>query len=360
MTVEQCWQPVPGGSGTYIRSLGRALRPDVDLRGVAARHSGPPPEDWTLDFPVTHLPLPRVALYESWQRLGRPRVERASGPVDVVHATTWAVPPRTVPLVVTVHDLAFLHEPQHFSKRGNGYFRRALEQVRRTADLIITPSRQSAQDCVDVGIPETRIRVIAHGYDPVPVDDEEVAAFRSRTGLHRPYLLWTGTREPRKNLSGLLAAFQLLRSSLDLDLVLVGPVGWGPDLASLAAGEDRVHLLGHLGTRDLHAAYAGAHVFCYPSLREGFGLPVLEALSHGVPVVTSVGTPMADIVQTAGICVDPRDVDALAEGIRLAVHDREALAAAAIPRSRQFSWETAAGQTLAAYTDAMSTGPGTR
>ena len=350
MTVEQCWQPVPGGSGTYIRSLGRALASQgVDLRGVAARHGGPPPADWSLDFPVGHLPLPRLALYEAWQRLGRPAVERASGPVDVVHATTWAVPPRSAPLVVTVHDLAFLHEPGHFSARGNAYFRRALEQVRRSADVIITPSRQTAQDCAEVGLPEERIRVVPHGFDPVQVAPEGVRAFRARTGLHRPYLLWTGTREPRKNLPRLLAAFELVRSSVELDLVLAGPVGWGTEPGAPPPGDDRVHVLGPLSNQDLHAAYAGAELFVYPSLREGFGLPVLEALSHGVPVVTSTGSPMADVVGDAGLCVDPTDVEALAAAIRAAADDRADLAARALPRSRQFSWQTAAEQTVSAY-----------
>src|SRR3954468_379541 len=156
MTAEQCWHPVPGGSGRYITSLGRALMAggQVDVRGVAAHHASAPAEGWVPSFPVAHHRLPRVALYEAWQRLGRPRVQRVTGAVDVIHATTWAIPPRTAPLVVTVHALAFLHERDHFTRRGNAYFRRALAQVRRLADVVITPSRQTAEDCIAVDIAE--------------------------------------------------------------------------------------------------------------------------------------------------------------------------------------------------------------
>ncbi len=356
MTVEQLWQPVPGGSGSYIRALSAALQelPDLDLRGVAARPTGAPDDDWAPSVPVATLPRPRLALYESWQRLSRPRVERATGPVDVVHATTWAVPPRSAPLVVTVHDLAFLHDAEHFTRRGNAYFRRALDQVRRTADIVITPSRHSADDCVSAGIPEARIRVVPHGSTPVPIEDFDVAAFRARTGIVRPYLLWTGTREPRKNLPRLLDAFRRVRSSVDLDLVLVGPVGWGADLSPSSDDLERVHVLGTLATAELHAAYAGAHAFCYPSLREGFGLPVLEALSHGIPVITSSGSPMAEVAQDAAVLVDPEDTAALADAIgTVAGPAREPLAAAARLRAQQYSWGRAAELTAAAYRDAI-------
>jgi glycosyltransferase involved in cell wall biosynthesis len=356
MTVEQCWQPVPGGSARYITALGRALVAggQVDLRGVAARHSSPPEEDWALDFPVHHHRLPRPALYELWQRTGRPDVRGVTGPVDVIHATTWAVPPRTAPLVVTVHDLAFLHDPGHFTRRGNAYFRRALDQVRVHADVVITPSRQTADDCLRVGIPADRIRVVPHGHDPVVLPDGAAAAFLESRGLQRPYVLWAGTREPRKNLPRLLEAFELLRASCDVDLVLVGPSGWGPDGQGLP-DDDRVHVLGRLSDRELHCAYAGARVFCYPSVREGFGFPVLEAMSHGVPVVTSHGTPMEDTAGPAGISVDPEDARHLADALRRALgEEHDTLADEARRRADTFSWTTAARETVAAYSAAVS------
>ena len=148
--------------------------------------------------------------------------------------------------------------------------------------------------------------------------------------LPERYVLWCGTLEPRKNVPTLLEAFAIVRrTDPDLGLVLVGPTGWGdvPVPAHMARG---VRLLGFLPTDQLHAAYAGARAFCYPSLREGFGLPVLEAMAHGVPVVTSRGTAMAEFVGDGGLLVDPLDAHAIAAALETVLGSRhDELAAAA-------------------------------
>ena len=173
-------------------------------------------------------------------------------------------------------------------------------------------------------------------------------------------MLWCGTLEPRKNVPTLLRAFAIARrSDPELGLVLVGPTGWGSvDLGSADAGADAsegVQLLGFLSTDDLHAAYAGATAFCYPSLREGFGLPVLEAMAHGVPVVTSRGTAMAEFVGSAGILVDALDVDGLAAAIEAAIGPRhDELAKAALDQSEKYTWANAAQLTVDAYRDVAS------
>lgn len=347
MTVEQCWQPAPGGSGTYIRELLRVY-PAVDgvhVHGVAARHRGDPPTDGPLPVPVRRLPLPRAALYRSWQRARLPRVGRA----DVVHATTWAVPGRRVPLVVTVHDLAFRHDPGHFTPNGVAFFERGLAITRDEAAAVLVPSTATAEDCVAAGIERARVHVVLHGVRAEPVTPDAVAAFRSRHGLTRPYVLWAGTREPRKNLPRLVAGFAAaVREGADLDLVLVGPDGWGSERDRLAGvSEDRVRVLGRLTAPDLALAYAGAHVFCYPSLREGFGMPVSEAMAHAVPVVTSRGTSMEEVAAGAAVLVDPTDVDDVARGLLEAVQPARhaALAAASRARAAQLDWSVAARRT---------------
>jgi glycosyltransferase involved in cell wall biosynthesis len=163
--------------------------------------------------------------------------------------------------------------------------------------------------------------------------------------------MWCGTLEPRKNVPTLLRAFETARASQpDLGLVLVGPTGWGDVAVPSTTG---VQLLGFLGPDELHLAYAGARAFCYPSLREGFGLPVLEAMAHGVPVVTSAGTAMAEFTEGAGILVDPRDADGLAAALSRAVGDEhDALARAAAKRANEYSWEAAAAATIDAYREA--------
>lgn len=358
MVVEQLWQSVPGGSGTYIVELARALRGrGARLAGLAARHgASPSPAELGLaDVPVRFAHLPRPALYESWNRLGLPRAESTLPGAEVVHATTWAIPGTRLPLVVTVHDVAFLRSPEHFTRRGNAYFATALERTRREADAVVVPSTATADDCVAAGLDAGRIRVIPHGVRARAVTGAEVAALRAAHGLEREYVLWTGTREPRKNLPVLLRAFALLaKVRPDLDLVLVGPAGWGDDAEErtlTAELSGRVHVLGRLPDEELAAAYAGARVFAFPSIWEGFGLPVLEAMAHGTPVVTSADTCMAEITGSdAGLLVPATDASALAEALEAAAgseHDR--LAAAGIERAHDYTWEASAAAHAAIY-----------
>lgn len=353
LTLEQCWHRVPGG--TAVAALGMAAslkeRDDVDVTGVAAAHRHPAPDAWRPPIEVKHLPLPRPALYESWHRLRRPPVERATGPVDLIHATTMAMPPRTAPVVITVHDLAFVHEPAHFTARGMRFFTRGLDLALEEADLVVCPSEATRRDCVAAGFDERRLRVIPLGVEGTRATDEEIDAVRRRHKLDRPYILWTGTIEPRKNLPRLLDAFR----SLDTDrvLALAGPKGWNEDLAKLAQGlEERVRPLGFVPHRDLGPLYAGADLFCFPSLLEGFGFPVLEAMAQGTPVVTSKGTSTEELAGNAGVLVDPRDVASIAAGMRSLLEDAAAakeIADAGALRAAGFTWSKTAESLADAY-----------
>lgn len=358
MTVEQLWQPVPGGSGTYIRELVReyADLPGIEVTGVAAWHRDPPPDG--LDLRLARLPLPRAVLYESWQWVRRPRVDRTA---EVVHATTWAIPGTRAPLVVTVHDLAFLHDPTHFTPRGVRFFERGLRITREEAAAVIVPSHATRDDCVAAGIDGGRVHVVPHGVRPPTVTPDEVARFQERFGLsRRPYVLWVGTREPRKNLPALVAAFgEAVTRGADVDLVLVGPDGWGPERARLTeAQDDRIRVLGRLSGTDLEAAYAGAHVFCYPSLREGYGMPVTEAMSHGIPVVTSGGTATEEAAGGAALLVDPRDEADLARALLEATEEpaQRTLRQASRRRAQALDWATSARSTVDVLRRAASAG----
>ncbi|NTW38584.1 MAG: glycosyltransferase family 4 protein [Cellulomonadaceae bacterium] len=351
LTVEQCWHQVPGGSGSYVVELVRALGSLDGLTtvGLSARHTDAAPVE-DLGLAVASSALPRTVLYESWNRLRRPRAESLAGAVDVVHATTWAVPGTRAPLVVTVHDLAFLRSPEHFTARGNAYFRRALQVVRDEADAIVVPSRASLTDCVEAGLPPERIHVVPHGVRAHPVTSDQVADWRRRYDIARPYLLWCGTLEPRKNLIRLVEAYEIATAEggLDLDLVLAGPVGWGGvsealerALARLPPGA--VRRVGRLSDDDLQVAYAGARLFAFPSLWEGFGMPVLEAMAHGVPVVTSSGTSMAEFVGASGVVVEPTDVHAIAAGLVEVAGDAHDVMSMAARRAGELAtWQASA------------------
>jgi glycosyltransferase involved in cell wall biosynthesis len=280
----------------------------------------------------------------------------------VLHATTWAIPPRTAPLVVTIHDLAVLREPEPDGSPGDYALLRALDAVRDEADVVVVPSAATATDCIEHGIEPARIHVIPHGVRVPVVARAETLHFIESRGLDRPYVMWCGTFEARKNVTALLDAYALLLDEhRDLDLVLVGPAGWAgaPDevarrMADMPPG--RVHLLGRLAATDLHRAYAGARALCFPSTVEGFGLPVLEALAHGIPVVTSAATAMAEIGDSSAVLlVDPHSPEEIATALGAAATDRHAeLAAGAAAIAGRFTWERSAEQHMVAYRAALT------
>jgi glycosyltransferase involved in cell wall biosynthesis len=354
MTLEQCWHRVPGGTGVAAIEMARAIsaRDDVEIVGVAARHGTPPPPEWTPPVEVRHLPLPRVPLYEAWHRLRRPHVERATGRIDLIHATSIAIPPRSAPLVVTIHDLLFLRQPDHFTRRGLGFFRRGLQLAVADADLVLCSSQATVSNCLEAGFDEARLRHVPLGVEVDRAEGAQVVTTRARYELARPYVLWIGTIEPRKNLRGLLQAWRTLDRD-DLDLVLVGPRGWREDLdALLSRAGGGVKTLGFVPRADLASLYAGAEVFCFPSLLEGFGLPVLEAMAQGTPVVTSRGTSTEELAGDAALLVDPGDTSDIAAAIASLLDDpalHAKLSDAGPERAAQYSWATTAELIVSAY-----------
>lgn len=352
ITLEQLWHRVPGGTATATLGLVRALavRDDVDVVGVSAWHRNAPPVDFQSPIDVRFLALPRLALYEAWHRVRWPDVQRATGPVDVIHATTSAIPPRTRPLVATIHDLAFVHRREDFTAHGLRLFDRGLQLARADADLVLVPSEATRTDCLQAGVAAERVRVVPWGITRREVTEEQIESTLRRFALERPFVLWTGTLEPRKNVARLLDAFRQL--DRDETLALAGPQGWGP----VAVPDDaRVKQLGFVAPRDLDALYAAARAFVYPSLKEGFGLPVLEALAHGAPVVTSRGTAMEEIVADAALLVDPTDTSSIAEGLRTVLENDDLcvrLAQSARARAAEFTWAHTAELVTTAYRDA--------
>lgn len=371
--VEQFWHRVPGGTGraTYgtlralvgtgaSREAGTPPHGGVETRLLAAWHrpSRRHPSGLGELGPVRFVPLPRPLLYESWLRLGQPRIERWTGPVDVVWAAAMVMAPSRAPVVATVHDLGFLDNPERNSRRGRDFFPRAWAAVGERAAAVVCPSQVVADDCARHGLDPARVGVVPWGVDATPVSDAEAEAARQRHGLPATFALWVGTLEPRKNLERLVAAIGLVPG---LHLAVVGPPGWNLDgrdvLAPLA---DRVHRIGPVPDAELGALYRAATVFVFPSLLEGFGLPVLEAMAQGTPVVTSAGTATAEAAGDAALLVDPLDVDALAAAVASVVGDATLaadLAGRGRRRAAERSWAATAAGYAAVFADVAGRGP---
>ena len=309
----------------------------------------------------SQLALPRLALYESWHYLRRPRVERATGPVDVIHATGIVMPPPTRPVVLTVHDLAYLDYPELFTRQDLRFFLRALDLALEDASLVLCSSLATMERCRAAGFEEARLRHVPLGVEATRATPEDIARVRSVYALPERFILWTGTVEPRKNLAGLIRAFSLLPG--DNHLVLVGPRGWNEDLerhlGDLTEGtRERIHLLGWVPRADLEALFAAATVMCMPSLLEGFGFPVVEAMAQGTPVVTSTGTSTEELAAGVGILVDPLDTGAIADALARVTGDdalAERMGAAGLERARHYTWEATAALVTDAYREAAGT-----
>ncbi len=359
VTIEQSWHRVPGGTARAAIGLLDELkgRVDTEIVAVAAYHRSPPPDEWAVGVPVRMMPLPRRLLYETWHapRVQFPRIETITGPIDVVHATGVVYPATRCPVVYTVHDLAFVQDRRLVTRHGWRFFHRGLELAMQRAAIVLCPSEATRQQCIEYGFAPDRVRVVPWAVRSAPVPESAVQRAKVNHGLLSPYLLFCGTIEPRKNLPRLLAAFAELEHR-DIDLVLAGPTGWNEELdTAIAALGRRVHRLGYVPRGELDALIAGATAAVYPSLWEGFGLPVLEAMAQGVPVVTSRGTATEEVAGDAAVLVDPHSVSSIAAGIDLVLGDASVAArlrSAGPARAARFSWSECARVHVSAYEDA--------
>lgn len=346
-TVEQCWHPSPGGTAIAALRIARELRErpdDVELHLVAGRHPTVPVPEFRPVGAVAMLPLSRPLLYESWTRLNWPKVESVVGEIDIAHATGLVPCATSAPLVVTVHDLAFVHDPSQFSRQGVRTMRRSLEVIARRAERVLCSSRSTMRDCENAGLDPASLRHVPLGVDVDAVDAADIERVRVRYRLPAEFVLFVGTIEPRKNLRRLASAVR--RPDVRLPLVIAGAAGWG-DLD--VSNEIDALFLGFVPAGDLAALYAAATVFAYPSEREGFGLPVAEAMAQGTAVVTSAGTSTEEVAGGAAVLVDPFDVESISSGIVEAIDRRFDLAPQSRRRAADLSWKVAADRTLAVY-----------
>ncbi len=293
-----------------------------------------------------------------------PARARSAG-ADLIHTPGLRVPLRApVPLVATIYDVIPLIFPELFRRRDVIVLSGYLRQIARSARVVLTISEQSRYDIHSrLGVPKERIAVTYLAASAVfaPQSADRIRATCERLGIRMPYFLCVGTIEPRKNLSRVMEAFARLRSrGAPHRLVLVGKAG--PLAAPILAAatrlglDDAIQITGFVADEDLAALYSGATAFVYPSLYEGFGLPPLEAMSCGCPVITSNCSSLLEVVGPAGVQVDPYNVPALMAAMERLMNDPafgDELRHRGLERAREFSWQRCIAQTALAYEQAL-------
>lgn len=347
------------GIGRYAVELTRALRKLEPQLEIVLLNPYPHSElRWYREFESHALPsLAKVPLAATLGNLLLHQAARRLG-LDVLH-DPCGIAPFLMPFpeyrrVVTVHDAVPLATPDLQPLATRLIFRTLVPWTRFSADAVLTVSHHAAADLERLArIPKAKLHVTYNGvHPPPPMGEAEVRGVLERLGIEAPYFLYVGNLVARKNLPRLVQAFRLLRQEIpEARLVLVGARQWKShelfrhDLTN-------VLVLGYVADDDLHALYYGARALAFPSLYEGFGLPALEAMVHGTPVLTSNTSSLPEVVGDAALLVDPTSVQSIRDGLRTLWHDaalRQELRRRGLERAKGFTWEKAAQATLEVY-----------
>lgn len=316
----------PGGAGRYVLALSAALAGGGDVDLTVLSRTGDTAR-WPEPAAVVDRAPARRPLRLGWEQTALPGLLRRLG-VDVHHAPHYTMPlAARLPTVVTVHDLSFFTHPEWHQPAKVAFFRSAIAVAGRRASAVVAVSATTAGLLSGVMTPRAQVHVIAHGVDhrrfrpDDPGDDDTALA---RLGIRPPYVAFLGALEPRKDVPTLVRAFDRLAAGRpDLTLVLAGARGWGVDAVQAAVraarNGDRVRVLGFVPEAAVPALLRRSAAVAYPSLEEGFGLPVLEALACGAPAVTTSGTVMEEVAGGAAFLVPPGRPDLLAEALETAV-----------------------------------------
>ena len=377
------------GVGIYVAGLLRALsrRDDVSIEVFADPRSvevlrpdgqfsdkrphpdsSPAQRPWARSAVRVHAVRAAGAgrpLRIAWTQLGATRAASRVG-AALLHGVHYELPllGGGPPRVVTIHDLTFIAHPEWHDRAKVAYFRWAIPRAVRKARRVFCVSRTTARELVErLEVDAARVDVTALGTDLTPASSEAIIRFRRRLGLDAPYIASLGTLEPRKDIPSLVAAFGSIAREWPHHLVIAGLKGWGSGTWSRAVVDsevaDRIHLVGYVPEPDKAALYSGADVFVYPSRFEGFGLPVLEAMACGVPVVTTTGGALPEVAGDAAVLVAPGNIHGIANALSELLGDadeRADLIERGQARAAEHTWERCAEHTVAGYRRALEEG----
>lgn len=309
------------------------------------------------NYRIARAPLSERYMVAMWQRARVPvPIDFFTGGADVFYSPDFVLPPTRAPRkILTIHDLSFKRHPETAVPNLKWYLEAAVPRAIARADLILADSDATRRDLQEFfNTPPARIQTLYSGYESFfqrVTAANELQRVRAAYALHKPFLLCVGTIEPRKNLARLIEAFSKLKRRRDLELVIAGGRGWmydeiyeAPQKFGVSA---QVRFIGFTPDADLPALYSLAELFVYPSLYEGFGLPVLEALACGAAVVTANNSSLPEVTGDAALLVEARDVDALVWAIQRLLDDhtwREILQNKALAQAKKFSWDKSAAE----------------
>lgn len=305
---------------------------------------------------VKIVSFPPTILEFLWNRLHILPIEKFIGEVDVFHSSDWTQPPiksKSTKKITTVHDMVPFLFPSSVHPKIISAHKRRLEIVKGEVDLILADSQATKDDVVKfLQIDEEKIKVVylAPSEEFKPQDDQKTKEVLLKYRIKKPYILSVATQEPRKNIQKLIDVFaKIVAARPEFRLVLTGKYGWGPGFHS----PENVIWTGYVPQEDLICLYSGCRVFAYPSLYEGFGLPILEAMACGAPVVTSNNSSMIEIAKDAAILVDPRSDGQIKKAVEMIIdlnmENYQRMVRASLDRARRYTWKKTALETLRTY-----------
>lgn len=300
------------------------------------------------NFTGVVYPIPPTLSDLLWNKLRVIKIDKLIGNADIFHSSDWTQPPTDSRKVTTIHDLSPIKFPEETPKKIRDVHMRKLDLVKQEVDRIIVPSAATKKDLVnDLGFDEKRIVVIpeAPAKEYRPVRREVIDQVKKKYRIHGKYMLVVGTGA-RKNINRILTVFDQVRHLEDYQLVVVGNL-------NSQHGIRGVLPLGRVPVSYMPALYAGAQMLFYPSLYEGFGLPILEAMACGTPVVTSNVSSMPEVAGNAAVLVDPMDENDMAKGIKKLVENKKLYRQLGKKRAAKFTWENTARQTLKVYSSLL-------